>query len=93
MKSYEACCVFRVEDDKFSAGKNSVKSALEALGAQNLKEDDMQVRTLAYPIKKTLQGHYYLYDFQMETDKAHTIEQEVRLIPELLRILVSRKDD
>jgi len=93
MKSYEACCLFRAEDDKFSVSKEAVKSALETLGAQELKEEDMQVRTLAYPINKIHQGHYFLFVFSMDPAKAHDIEEEVKLIPDLIRIMVSRKDD
>ncbi len=93
MNSYEACCVFRVEDDKFAVGRDTVRAALQTLGFEGLKEEDMQVKSLAYPIKKFYQGHYYLFDFQMDPAKAHEIEKEVRLIPELLRILVTRKDD
>ncbi len=93
MRNYEACCIFRVEDDKFKTGKDAVLAAIQKLGAQNLKEEDMQVRTLAYEINKMYSGHYYLFDFNMTPDNAHKIEHEVRLIPELIRIMVGRKDD
>lgn len=93
MRHYEACCIFRAEEEKFKAGKEAVLAAIQKLGAQDLKEEDMQIRTLAYEIQKTFTGHYYLYDFQMDAEAAHKIEYEVRLVPELLRIMVSRKDD
>lgn len=93
MRNYEACCIFRVEEDKFKAGKEAVAAVIQKLGAENLKEDDMQVRTLAYEINKTYSGHYYLFDFNMTPDNAHKIEHDVRLIPELMRIMVSRKDE
>ena len=93
MKTYEAVCIFRAEEDKFSLARDAVRNALVGLEAQEVKEDDMQVRTFAYPIAKQYQGHYWLYTFNMNTDKAHQIEEAVRLIPDLLRILVTRKED
>ena len=93
MRNYEACCIFRVEDDKFKAGKDAVLEVIQKLGAQNMKEDDMQVRTLAYEINKTYSGHYYLFSFQMTPENAHKIEHDVRLIPELMRIMVSRIEE
>jgi len=92
MRTYEAVCVFRSEEDKFSAGRDAVRNVITGLGAQDLKEEDMQVRTLSFQIQKQYQGHYFLYEFSMTPEKAHTIEHEVRLIPELMRILVSRKE-
>lgn len=93
MRNYEACCIFRVEDDKFKTGKDAVLEVIQKLGATELKEDDMQVRTLAYEINKMHSAHYYLFDFNMTPENAHKIEHEVRLIPELIRIMVSRKDE
>ena len=93
MRHYEACCIFRAEDEKFKTGKEAVLAAITKLGAQDLKEEDLQIRTLSYEIQKVYTGHYYLYDFTMKSDDAHKIEHDVRLIPELLRILVNRKDD
>lgn len=93
MRNYEACCIFRVEDDKFKAGKDAVLAAINNLGASEMKEDDMQVRTLSYEINKLHSGHYYLFDFNMTPENAHKIEHDVRLIPELIRIMVSRKDE
>ena len=93
MRNYEACCILRVEDDKFKTGKEAVLAAIQKLGATDIKEDDMQVRTLAYEINKLHSAHYYLFDFNMTPDNAHQIEHEVRLIPELIRIMVSRKDE
>ena len=93
MRTYEACCLFRVEEDKFSSARDAVRTAIQGLGAQDLKEDDMQVRNLSYSIDKIHQGHYFLYEFKMDPEKAHQIENEVRLIPDLMRILVNRRED
>ena len=93
MRTYEAACVFRAEEDKFQAMKEQVKAVLTELGADSLKENDMGVRTLAYQIKDQLQGHYLVFEFGMEPDAAHQIEDRVKYFNDLLRILVVRQDD
>ncbi|MCK7470828.1 MAG: 30S ribosomal protein S6 [Desulfomicrobium escambiense] len=42
-------------------GKESVAAELVKQGAQNVKEEDMGDRPLAYPIRKKAEGHYILF--------------------------------
>lgn len=93
MRNYEAACVFLAEETKYKAGKEAVAAVLNDLGAQDLKEHDMGVRPLAYPIKKELQAHYLVFQFQAEAENAHQIEDRVKFQQELLRIMVTRHDD
>lgn len=93
MRNYEAACVFFAEEAKFRAGKDSVSAVLQDLGVQDLKEHDMGVRTLAYPIKKELQAHYLVFQFKADPEKAHQIEDRLKYQEELLRLMVTRQDD
>ena len=93
MRNYEACCIFRAEDEKFKTGKEAVSTVIQGLGALELKEEDLQIRTLSYEIEKVYTGHYYLFEFKMIAENGNKIEHDVRLIPELMRIMVCRKDD
>ena len=70
-----------------------VRAELAKLDAQIEKEEDMGVRPLAFPIKKQLQAHYYYYVCKLDPEKAHQIENAVRLKDELLRFLMVRRDD
>lgn len=93
MRNYEAACVFYADEAKFQEGKASVTASLTELGVQEMKEHDMGVRTLAFPIKKELQAHYLVFQFKAEPDQAHQIEDKVRYNQDLLRILVTRQED
>ncbi len=93
MRTYEAACVFRAEEDKFRPAQEEVLAVLKDLGAESLKENDMRVRTLAYKIQNEPQGHYVVFEFRMEPVSAHQIEDRVKYFNDLLRILVVRKEE
>lgn len=93
MRNYEAACVFLADEVKYQAGKDAVNTVLNDLGVKDLKELDMGVRPLAYPINKELQAHYLVFQFNAEPEQAHQIEDRVRYQQELLRILVTRHGD
>jgi small subunit ribosomal protein S6 len=93
MRKYEAACIFRADEEKFKAAKEEVQAVLTSLGAASVKENDMGVRTLAYQIDNELQGHYLVFECEMEPESAHQIEDKVKYFNDLLRILVVRKDD
>jgi len=92
MRTYEAMCVFRAEDDAFTRGKDAVRKELTALGATVAKEEDMGQRSLAYPIKNVNQGHYFYFVVEMEPENAHQAEQSVKLLDELLRFMMVRQE-
>jgi len=93
LRKYEAMCVFRADPEIFRQGVESVRLELQNLEAKIEREEDMGQRTLAYPIKKELQGHYFYFVVQMEPDVAHRTEDSMRLKPELLRFMMVRQDD
>ena len=93
MRNYEAVCVFRTDEDHFATGQEAVKAHLTDLGATFVKEEDMGQRALAYPIKKHVQAHYYVYYVQMDPQKAHQVEEKVRHQEQLLRFLMVRQEE
>ncbi|AHC14715.1 30S ribosomal protein S6 [Salinispira pacifica] len=93
MRTYEAACVFKAEEEKYQASREEVLKVLKELGAESIKEHDMAVRTLAYQIEGELQAHYLVFEFKMDPASAHQIEDRVKYFDDLLRILVTRQDD
>ena len=85
-------CVFRADQEIFTAGVETVRNELTKLGATIEKEEDMGVRSLAFPIKKQMQAHYYYYVCAMDPENAHKTEDTLRLKDELLRFMMVRKD-
>lgn len=92
MRTYEAACVFKAEEELFQVAKQAVLAQLKGLGVDSPQENDMGVRSFAYPIGDEIQGHYVIFEFTMDPEKAHQIEKSVALIGDLLRILVIRLD-
>ncbi len=93
LRNYEAMCVFQADQEIFNSGIETVRTELTKLGAQIEKEEDMGIRTLAFPIKKQKQAHYYYYVCKMNPEKAHQTEHALRLKDELLRFLMVRKEE
>jgi small subunit ribosomal protein S6 len=88
MRTYEAVCVFRPEGEAFSRGRDHVREELKGLGASIVKEDDMGERSLAYPIKKQNRAHYFIFVVEMDPEKAHQTEQQLRHNEDILRFLM-----
>jgi len=93
MRTYEAMCVFRSEDDVFTKGKDVVREELVKLEGTVVKEEDMGLRALAYPIQNANQAHYYYFVVEMSPDNAHQIEHALKLKTELLRFLMVRQEN
>ena len=92
MRTYEAMCVLRVEEDAFQRGKEAVRGELTKLGGTIVKEEDMGQRTLAYPINDVYQGHYFYFVVQMDPEQARLVEHAVRLFDDLLRFMMVRQE-
>lgn len=92
MRTYDAVCVFRPEGEAFSRGQEHVRDELKGLGASIVKEDDMGERSLAYPIKKQTRAHYFIFVVEMDPEKAHQTEQQLRHNEDILRFLMVRQE-
>lgn len=87
MRTYEVVCIFRHEEDLFKKGSEFVRAELKNCGGNIVKEDDMGVRTLAYPIKKQEQGHYLLLVTEFPPAQVVEIDKTFKLQTELLKFL------
>lgn len=93
MRTYEAVCVFRPEEEAFNAARDTARTELQNMGATISKEEDMGRRTLAYPIKKLNQGHYYLFIVEMDPASVQQTEDHLKLKVDMLRFLLVRQGD
>lgn len=90
MRSYELVSIFPTEEELFRLGKESVAAELVKQGAQNLKDEDMGDRPLAYPIRKKVRGRYVLFTMQFPGENVDTTEKMFKLNPNILRYLFVR---
>jgi small subunit ribosomal protein S6 len=93
MRSYEAVCIFHSEEDAFNRGVEVIKTELENLNASITNEKDMGQRILAYPVRRKDRGHFYLFEVDMEADKANTLEEVLKHKEDVLKFMLVKKDE
>ena len=69
----------------------------EGVNAEIIKKDDMGIKRLAYEIRKNTEGHYFIYEFQINTDLSSKaiaeIERFYRITDEIMKYVVVKQDN
>ena len=84
MNKYELALVVsaKIEDDARTA---TVEKVTEV--------EDWGKKKLAYDIQKMSEGYYYFIQFEAEATVPAAVEQDVRIMDNVLRFLCVRKDE
>lgn len=67
-----------VADDEVPKISQSILKFAEDFGATEVKETQLGKKKLAYPIKKTRNGHYVVVNFTMDTKNINTFDAKIR---------------
>jgi small subunit ribosomal protein S6 len=67
-----------VADTDVPAISQSVLQSVEEYGGTNVKESQLGKKKLAYPIKKTRNGHYVVVNFSMDPGKINQLDAKIR---------------
>lgn len=70
---------------------DAVKTLIEGVGGQNLKQFSLGKRRLAYPIEKFKQGFYNGFEFDLIPNQLPKLESSLRLERNVLRFLTIKK--
>ena len=94
MNKYELALVLstKLDDEAKQAEFNKVTELLTRFGATVEKVDDWGKRRLAYEIKKETEGFYSFITFDAEPTAPAEIESRLRIMENVLRYLIIRKD-
>lgn len=94
MQNYELLFILpgTMSDDEVAPVIEKVKSAVINNSGTNWELEPMEKRRLAYPMKHIRYGYFYLAFFQAGPEAVVKTRAELRLLPELLRSLVSKFD-
>jgi small subunit ribosomal protein S6 len=81
---------------KFAGGEfekiqNKIKEIIQKEKGQIAREKNLGKKKLAYPIKHNFQGFYVINEFETETEKIKTINEKIKLVPEVIRHLIFKK--
>lgn len=95
MNKYELALVVnaKIEDDARTATVEKAKEYITRFGGTVTEVEDWGKKRLAYEVQKMREGFYYFIQFEAEPSVPAQIEQNVRIMDNVLRFLCVRKDE
>ena len=94
MNKYELVLVVnaKIEDDARVAVVDKAKAYVERFGGTVTEVEDWGKKKLAYEIQHMKDGFYYFIQFEADATCPAELEKRVRIMENVLRYLVVRKD-
>lgn len=68
----------QVADDQVPTISEQVKKFIGEFGGTDVRETLLGKKKLAYPIKKTRNGHYVVVNFEMDGSKVNALDAKIR---------------
>ena len=95
MNKYELAFVVsaKIEDDARTATVEKAKEYITRAGGTVTEVEDWGKKKLAYEIQHQSEGFYYFIQFDANTDVPAAVEQDVRIMDNVLRFLCVKKDE
>ena len=95
MNKYELALVMnaKIEDDARAAVVEKAKEYITRFGGTITNVDEWGKKRLAYEIQKMREGFYYFIQFDAEAGVPAQIEENVRIMDNVLRFLCVRADE
>ena len=94
MNKYELAFVVsaKIEDDARTAAVEKAKEYIKRAGGNVTEVEECGKKKLAYEIQHMKEGFYYFIQFEAAAEAPAEIERRVRIMENVLRYLVVRKD-
>ncbi len=94
MNKYELAVVLSVklEDEERTATMEQIKEYITRTGATVVEVEEWGKKRLAYEIQKSKEAFYYFVQFEGNAECPRQIEDDVRIMENVVRYLVVRKD-
>ncbi len=94
MNKYELALVVnaKIEDEARAAVVEKAKGYIARNNGNVTEVEEWGKKRLAYEIQKMREGYYYFIQFEADADCPAEIERHVRIMDNVLRYLVVRKD-
>lgn len=95
MNNYELALIInaKVEEEERLATLEKAKDLITRFDGTITSIDEWGKKRLAYEIQKMREGYYYFIQFEAEGTTPAEIEQRVRIMENVLRYLIIRKDE
>ncbi len=94
MNKYELAMVVnaKIEDEAREAVVEKAKGYVTRYGGTITEVEEWGRKRLAYEIQKMHEGYYYFIQFEADASAPAEIERNMRILDNVLRYLVVRKD-
>ena len=95
MNKYELAVAVsaKIEDDERAATIDKVKAYVERFGGQITNIDEWGKRRLAYEVQHMKEAFYYFIQFYAEPAAPAEIEDNIRIMENIVRFLCVRQDE
>ena len=95
MNKYELALVVsaKIEDDARTATVEKAKEYITRAGGAVTEVEEWGKKKLAYDVQKMSEAFYYFIQFDAASDAPAKLEQDVRIMDNVLRFLCVRKDE
>ncbi len=95
MNKYELALVInaKIEEDARAAVLEKAQGYITRFGGTVSEVEEWGKKKLAYEIQKMDEGFYYFVQFDAPADAPAQIESNVRIMDNVLRFLIVRKDE
>ena len=95
MNKYELALVVsaKIEDDARAAVVAKAQEYVTRAGGVVSEVEEWGKKKLAYEVQKQTEGFYYFIHFEAESNVPAAVEQDVRIMDNVLRFLCVRKDE
>lgn len=95
MNKYELALIInaKIEDDARTATLEKAKEYITRFGGTITNVDEWGKKKLAYEIQKTSEGFYYFIQFDAQPQVPAQVEDNVRIMDNVLRFLCVRQDE
>lgn len=95
MREYEAMIIAKPDLPEAEMTKliSRWESIIAGEGGQIIKKDVWGARKLAYPIRKTNRGVYYVYDVATTQDNVRELDRVLKLDENVLRSMIIKLND
>ena len=93
METYEALVIFpsQAAAEPLSDGKNAFEDLIKKYEGKILNRTELGRRLLGYVIKKTREGYFASFDFELAPDKIQPLSYALRLSEGVVKFTIVRK--
>lgn len=94
MFKYELALVVsaKIDDEARDAVVEKAKGYVTRYGGNITEVEEWGKKTLSYEIQKMKEGYYYFIQFEAEPDAPAQLERDMRIMDNVLRYLIVRKE-